>query len=576
MRLSTEAHRDDARSRGVIDAAIAAGITLFDTADAYAHDDTDVGHNERLLAPIARMARVVTKGGLIRPGGAWVPDGRARHLAGAARASRERLGVPVIDTYVLHAVDPKVSLATSVRALARLQADGIVAHLGLSNISRAQLEDARRIATISAVEVELNPWRMDAVHGGLVAACRDAGITVLAHRPLGGPAGVRRATKELGSTAAELGITACELVLAWLQTLAPVVVPIPGATRVETVASIARAGSVVVPAGVVDELNRRYLAIGKATPRANRADDAEVVVIIGMPGAGKSTLANDYLARGFVRLNRDERGGTLADIAEALDEALAAGATRLVVDNTYGTRAQRARVIEIARRHGAAIHGVIMQTSLEDAQTNAAARMLALRGRLLEPAELVRDREMIGPSAQFRFRRSYEAPAVDEGFTSLVEQPFVRTHTGAHAGVIVELDHLVWRGRPMRPETIRLDDAAIAKLAPWSVIAGTTWQVGQSADAIAALADRLRTMTGLAIEVAACTHPAGPPVCWCRKPLPGLGLVLARRLDLDLARSVHLGRGPADRGFAARLGMSYVDVGDQSTSGSGGIGGTSR
>src|SRR5580658_10709229 len=101
MRLSTDPARDDTRAAAVLDAALAAGVTLLDTADAYAHGGDDIGHNETLIA--AALARhrdrggarveVVTKGGLVRPGGAWVPDGRARHLAAAARASRERLAV---------------------------------------------------------------------------------------------------------------------------------------------------------------------------------------------------------------------------------------------------------------------------------------------------------------------------------------------------------------------------------------------------------------------------------------------------------------------------------------------------
>src|SRR5438046_745324 len=132
MRLSTEPERDDARSAAVLAAALDAGVTLLDTADAYAHDERDAGHNERLVAAAiaAQMApgkhhvRVVTKGGLIRPDGAWRPDGRAKHLAEAARASRDRLGA--IDMYLLHAIDPKTPLATSVRALAKLRDAGIV------------------------------------------------------------------------------------------------------------------------------------------------------------------------------------------------------------------------------------------------------------------------------------------------------------------------------------------------------------------------------------------------------------------------------------------------------------------
>src|SRR5262245_9631002 len=182
MRLSTEADRDDARGAAVLAAAIAAGVDLLDTADAYAHDDADLGHNERLIgrAIAGTSVQVVTKGGLTRPGGAWQPDGRARHLAAAARASRDRLGVDAIALYLLHAVDPRTALATSVRALARVREAGVARAIGLANVSLTQLEAALELAPIDAVQVELHPWKLDALRGGLVAACEARGIRVLA------------------------------------------------------------------------------------------------------------------------------------------------------------------------------------------------------------------------------------------------------------------------------------------------------------------------------------------------------------------------------------------------------------
>src|SRR5215472_11140552 len=114
MRLSTTAGRDDEASLGLIRRALDEGITLFDTADAYALDERDVGHNERLIAraladrPEARPNIVVaTKGGLRRPNGLWVPDGRAKHLRAACEASLRALHVDRLDLYQLHAPDPE-------------------------------------------------------------------------------------------------------------------------------------------------------------------------------------------------------------------------------------------------------------------------------------------------------------------------------------------------------------------------------------------------------------------------------------------------------------------------------------
>ncbi|HEY5938679.1 MAG TPA: aldo/keto reductase [Kofleriaceae bacterium] len=596
MRLSTDADRDDQRSAEVLDAAIAAGIDLLDTADAYALDDSDAGHNERLVAAaVARAGKpvqIVTKGGLERPGGAWVPNGRARHLAAAARASRDRLGT--IDLYLLHAVDPKTPLATSVRALARLRDDGIARGVGLSNVGPAQLEEALALTAIDAIEIELHPWKLDAIRGGLVELCAARDIRVLAYRPLGGPAGVKRAARDplLRELAEQHAATPAEIVLAWLRSLSPVIVPIPGATRIVTAQSAAR--SITLDAAAGSALRARFLAVASTTrperrddpagrrdddaagdrpdshPRRHddaargrpesppdRREDAEIVLILGMPAAGKSTLAADYEARGFLRLNRDDRGGSLLDLARALDGELANGATRLVVDNTYATRASRAPIIEVARQHDATVRCIVVATTIQQAQAHAVARMLERNDRLLEPREL-RSGE-IGPGAQFRWRREYEPPRIEEGFVALEEHAPVRAITGTRLGLIVELDHVMWIGKPSLPDKIVLVDGVRDVLAPFQdhVLAGTLWRPGIEPGAVDALATRLGELLDRAIDVRACPHPAGPPVCWCRKPLPGLALALARTHDLDLARSTHLGRNPADRGFALRAGMQY-------------------
>ncbi|HEY5949025.1 MAG TPA: aldo/keto reductase, partial [Kofleriaceae bacterium] len=347
MRLSTDKSRDDARSLAVLAEALDAGADLLDTADAYCLDDNEVGHNERLIAQAlgAREQRVagfvrpliVTKGGLVRPDGAWVPCGRAKHLDAAARASRQRLGE--IDLYLLHAVDPKVPLATSVRALAKLREQGVVRGIGLSNIGLHQLEQAFAITSIDAIEIELSPWQLDPIRSGLVAACKQRGIRVLAHRPFGGPAGVKRIARDelLAQIAARHDATPYESLLAWLRRFG--VVPLPGATRIETARSAARI--VELDADSANQLDAHFVSIAEQPAKTTTAvmvgerpsDDApvadrEVVLIVGMPAAGKTTLAIDYAARGYVRLNRDERGGTLLDLARVLDRELAAGVSR--------------------------------------------------------------------------------------------------------------------------------------------------------------------------------------------------------------------------------------------------------
>jgi aryl-alcohol dehydrogenase-like predicted oxidoreductase/histidinol phosphatase-like enzyme len=587
MRLSTTTVAD---APAVIAAAIAAGVELFDTADVYCRDDSDLGANESLLAPFARSHRVVTKGGLTRPGGAWVPDGRARHLAAAARASRDRLGV--IALYLLHAVDPKVGIATSVRALAKLREDGVIGSIGLANVTPTQLEQALAIAPIAAVEVELHPWKLDAIRGGLLARCAERGIEVLAHRPLGGTAGAKRAARDpvVKAIAERFAATPHQILLAWLRSLSPVITPLPGATTIATATSAIRGQQLVLDDDARAALAAHFLDIARSSrrdrsstdARAARAPldearppssaaskttvgertgdaDAEVVVILGMPAAGKSTLSEAYVARGYARLNRDDRGGSLLDLARALDDQLAdQPGVPVVVDNTYATRASRAPVIEVARSHGIAVRCISVVTTIEQAQAHAARRVLERCGSFDATAVA----NEIRPGVQFRYRRDFEPPALDEGFAAIEEVAPPRVSQGRHAGIIVELDGVVWLAKPSRPDQIELRPGVREALASWPVVGATLWRPGISLETVTAIASRLAELLERAIDVRACPHPAGPPTCWCRKPMPGLAIALARDHDLSPTRTIVVGRGPADRGFALRAGMPYVAIED--------------
>ena len=164
---------------------------------------------------------VATKGGLTRPQGDWVADGRARHLAAACEASRRALGVERIHLYQLHAPDPRTPLSTSVRALAALKRDGLIEQIGLCNVNVGQIEEARRIAEIDAVQVELSVWHDDNFLSGVADYCVANGIRLIAHRPLGGPHRIRRTMSDpaLVDVAARHGRTPFEIALAWLTDL---------------------------------------------------------------------------------------------------------------------------------------------------------------------------------------------------------------------------------------------------------------------------------------------------------------------------------------------------------------------
>src|SRR5690349_16702956 len=174
MRLSTAEDRDERRSLETIGAATAAGIAVFDTARAYGRGEDELGHNERLLARALRAAgsdrtvRIVTKGGMSRAGGAWIPDGRAKAIRADCEASLEALDGLPIDLYLLHAPDQRTPWRTSVRALARLLDEGLARRIGVSNVNRHQLDEALEVAPIEAVQVGLSPFDDRAVRGGVL------------------------------------------------------------------------------------------------------------------------------------------------------------------------------------------------------------------------------------------------------------------------------------------------------------------------------------------------------------------------------------------------------------------------
>ena len=140
---------------------------------------------------------------------------------------------------------------------------------------------------------------------------------------------------------------------------------------------------------------------------------------MGIPGAGKTLVAEQYVDRGYVRLNRDERGGTLRQVADALDEELSSGARRVVLDNTYLTRASRSYVLDVANRHGIPTRCVWLDTPLAQAQVNLVERLLERFGSLPTPDELRaaarREPGVHAPTSQMRTVRELEPPTRRRG-----------------------------------------------------------------------------------------------------------------------------------------------------------------
>jgi aryl-alcohol dehydrogenase-like predicted oxidoreductase/predicted kinase len=581
MRLSTEADRDEGSAIAVLHAALDAGVTLLDTADAYCRDDAERGHNERLIAralaawPGDRSGiTVATKGGMTRPEGRWETDGRAKHLSAACDRSRQALGLDRLDLYQLHAPDPRTPLSTSVRALAALKRTGAIDRIGLCNVTVGQIEEARRVADIDSIQVELSVWQDASILSGVVEYCVANRLMLLAYRPVGGRRSRARTAADpvLNEIASRHGGTPFDIALAWLVDLSGVIVPLPGVTRVDSARAAARAQAIALTDRDRRLLDERFPA-GRSLrerpaprpPKLHRQDDAEVVLVMGLPGAGKTTLTQRLVADGYQRLNRDEAGGTLRDLLPALDRALAGDRPRIVLDNTYTSRKSRAEVVRAASARGVPVRCTWLSTSVEEAQVNAAWRLVSRYGKLPAGDELAalrkRDVAAFLPTVQFRYQRELEPPDASEGFSRIDVVPFERRWDPAHVNraVIVWCDEEFLREAGARgPILRRYRDEG------WHVL-GLSWQpeieagTRSAADVDAAFASANQRL-GFALEVEHCPHGAGPPRCWCRKPLPGLGVLLIHRHRLDPARCLYVGSGPQDPGFARKLGFTYRDA----------------
>jgi hypothetical protein len=276
---------------------------------------------------------------------------------------------------------------------------------------------------------------------------------------------------------------------------------------------------------------------------------------MGIPGAGKSRLATDYVERGYEHLTRDNRGGSLRALAGELDQRLAAGARGAIVDSTYLSRAARTHVIEAASRHSVAVRCIWLDTPLAQAQFNLVERLLARFGALPTPEQVKdsarREPWLMLPTAQMRALRELEPPSIDEGFTEVTRMPFMRALArDGQGGVFVGA--AATRRRGIVQALTDADPAAPHLVFDWIPDGRPNELSGEAAR----VAD---AVTG-PVQVALCHHPAGPPSCWCRPPLPGLQLGFARAHHIEPARSVLVGCSPTHRTLATTLGARYIPV----------------
>jgi aryl-alcohol dehydrogenase-like predicted oxidoreductase len=245
MPLSLRGRPDASRAEAVIRAFVDGGGDFIDTANVYCIDTHDLGHNERLVGDILRRLgrqdamRVGTKGGLTKEGSGWDTKATPAWLRQSCERSLLDLGVERIFLYQLHAPDPDVPFADSVGELARLQQDGKVEHAGLSNVSVAQIRIAQKIIPVASVQNKCHVFMQRSLRDGVVEYCARNQIAFLAHSPVGGHGRQKRLgeSKPLHEVARRTGATPWQVALAWLLQRGDHIIPIPGASRPESISA---------------------------------------------------------------------------------------------------------------------------------------------------------------------------------------------------------------------------------------------------------------------------------------------------------------------------------------------------
>ncbi len=252
MPMSIEGRPDRERSVATIHAALDAGITFIDTADAYHLHADDVGHNESLIAEALASyggstddVLVATKGGHLRPGdGSWTLDGRPEYLRQACDASLKRLGVDAIGLYQFHRPDPRTPYEESVGAIRDLLDEGKIRMAGISNATPERIRLSQEIlgGRLVSVQNQFSPAFQSSRPE--LELCDELGIAFLPWSPLGGiskAGGLGDRFASFQQVADARGVSPQQVCLAWMLALSPVVVPIPGSSRPETIRDSAQA-----------------------------------------------------------------------------------------------------------------------------------------------------------------------------------------------------------------------------------------------------------------------------------------------------------------------------------------------
>src|SRR5919199_1182407 len=266
MPLSLSSRPPESQGIEVIHRALELGVTLIDTADSYCRDESDKHHNERLIhkalqsygGDISQVV-VATKGGLMRPNGNWTRNGNPDRLRETIRVSFEALGgSKPIDVWQYHAPDPDYTIEEALKPAKEAVEQGLIRFVGVSNFSVEQIKRARDVVEIVSVQNQYNPWYRQPEFDGVLEYCETEGLTFFPWSPLGGSRRVSNLEDipVIAELAKEKGVSVYQIVLAWLRSKSPCIVPIPGASKISSIEDSVGAVEVQLSQEEVERIDR--------------------------------------------------------------------------------------------------------------------------------------------------------------------------------------------------------------------------------------------------------------------------------------------------------------------------------
>lgn len=304
---------------------------------------------------------------------------------------------------------------------------------------------------------------------------------------------------------------------------------------------------------------------------------SEVKMVVGYPASGKSTVTKELTKKGAVTLNRDTEGGTIAGLLPKMEKLLKDGKD-VVLDNLFATAETRKPFIDLAKQHGADISCVLMGTSIEDAQFNVVQRAIGLIGKFPTPEAIkaAKHTNIFPPTVLFKYKKEFQKPDVSEGFSNVETVKFVRKENPEHINkaVIVDYDGTLREcingndKYPVNKDQIEIKPGRAKILNAYKakgyLLLGASNQSGIAkgllADNVAKeLFDYTNQQIGVDIEYRYCPHQSAPISCYCRKPMPGIGVEFILKHKLSRKDTIFVGDMTTDKTFAQRCGFQYVD-----------------